>query len=1186
MIVLTIVACVSVFVASIMLFNRELNNAMRTKIDVAANVVEHEIAELLRKASFAVYAMSSNPDLIEGLLTDDVDKVISTAFILQSMSELGYCVITDKDGNVITRTHEPDNVGDNVSSLPHIRSALNGTTGAYIMQGVTVPLAASAGAPVRDSNGNIIGAVSLGYMLSDQELVHKLKELTGCEITFFRDDERIASTVLNADGSYALGTRASADISEIVLSGENFNGNIELFGEDVLAQYSPLFGADGHVVGMLFVGFFTAEDTDKVIYFVLFGALITLVVLIICIVLARYISGIIERRLEKMMTEIRERENDLIQEKELNDLQLIMLNAVIKATKIALWDMEVVLGDPVNPGNKIVWTNEFRGLMGYTDENDFPNVLNSWSDRLHPEDKERTLSAFALHMLDMTGKTPFDIEYRLLKKSNEYSYYRATGETLRDEEGRALRVAGALMDITDNKNILLKLEQAFAEAQNVISVNELQLVLLNAVIKATKIALWDMEVVLGDPVNPGNKIVWTNEFRGLMGYTDENDFPNVLNSWSDKLHPDDKERTLRAFAAHMLDSTGQTPFDVEYRLMRKNTTYAYYRATGETIRDENGLALRVAGALMDINDEKEALFEIEKQKMEAEIANSTKSTFLANMSHEIRTPMNSIIGFAELAQYGDIPVKTREYLNNIQESAQWLLGLINDILDISKIESGKIDFERIPFDLTDIFSHCQSAIIPRTVEKGIMLYCYAEPSIGKKLLGDPIRVRQIIMNLLSNAVKFTKSGTVKLLASLIKTDDKSAAIQFEVKDSGIGMTAQQIERIFEPFRQADDSITRKFGGTGLGLTITKNIIELMGGTLSVVSAPGVGSKFSFELVFDLVDDISVVKTEKITMNSFERPNFKGEVLVCEDNTLNQQVVCDHLSRVGLRTTVAYNGKEGLNAVAERMQNNEKPFDLIFMDIHMPIMDGLEAATQIKELGVKTPIVALTANIMSNDLELYKKSGMQDTVGKPFTANELWRCLVKFLPVESYTAINRSRQADEDTKTIKLMKTNFVNNNQNTLSDFITSINNGDIKKAHRIAHTIKGSASQIGEKRLQTAAAVAESMLVDGKNQLSEEHVKNFETELLLVLNDLAPLLDEAKPSVEAGPINAEAAWEMINKLEPLLLNRDTRCVKLADEAAATPGMEDLAKLIRGFKFKQALEAVEKIKERLVSGNE
>ncbi|MDR0443682.1 MAG: response regulator, partial [Treponema sp.] len=378
----------------------------------------------------------------------------------------------------------------------------------------------------------------------------------------------------------------------------------------------------------------------------------------------------------------------------------------------------------------------------------------------------------------------------------------------------------------------------------------------------------------------------------------------------------------------------------------------------------------------------------------ARAASRSKSAFLANMSHEIRTPMNSVIGFSELALDGEINPKTREYLKKILENSDWLLQIINDVLDISKIESGKMELEHIPFDLHELFAACRTLIIPKAEEKGIALHFYAEPSIGKKLLGDPTRLRQVLINILSNAIKFTNVGSVKMAATIMKAANDGTTIHFEIKDSGIGMTSEQIAKIFEPFMQAETGTTRKYGGTGLGLSITKNIIELMGGKLSVESTPGLGSKFSFQLTFSTIDAVEqsqIIKTKQI-----DKPAFDGEVLLCEDNKMNQQVISEHLARVGLRTVVAENGSEGIEAVRSRKQNGEKRFDLIFMDIHMPVMDGLEAAAEIIKLDIGTPIIAMTANIMSDDREQYIVNGMSDCVGKPFTSQELWSCLLRHL----------------------------------------------------------------------------------------------------------------------------------------------------------------------------------------------
>jgi len=564
----------------------------------------------------------------------------------------------------------------------------------------------------------------------------------------------------------------------------------------------------------------------------------------------------------------------------------------------------------------------------------------------------------------------------------------------------------------------------------------------------------------------------------------------------------------------------------------------------------------------------------------AEAANQAKSIFLANMSHEIRTPMNSIIGFSELALDNDISLKTREYLDKISDNAKWLLNIINDILDISKIEAGKLSLENIPFRLHDIFTHCQSLIMPKALEKGISLYCYAESSITKTLMGDPVRLRQALINLLSNAVKFTHAGMIKLFASVVSSDKNRTTIYFEIKDSGIGMSPEQIIKIFEPFEQADDSITRKYGGTGLGIPITKNIVEMMGGKLEVESTPNLGSKFSFKLTFSIADELSDIPVEKNVFNELEKPNFEAEVLVCEDNDMNQQVICEHLARVGLKAIVAQNGKEGVDIVSSRIQNNNKPFDLIFMDINMPVMDGLEAASKIHSMGVNTPIVAMTANIMSNDIELYKNSGIPDFISKPFTSQELWRCLLRYLSPVSTTRIVKGNQVENDTKLAKELKINFVKNNKTLYNEINKALENKDNKLAHRLVHTLKSNAGQIEEKQLQKIAAIVEDIIKNNKTSIMKQEMEVLEKELKSVLEKLAPLLKEAAAVKKAVPINEEKLHQLFEQLESMLKNRNPESIRLLDELRTIIGTEELVKYIEDFDFKNAAIALSVLKEK------
>jgi signal transduction histidine kinase/CheY-like chemotaxis protein len=507
--------------------------------------------------------------------------------------------------------------------------------------------------------------------------------------------------------------------------------------------------------------------------------------------------------------------------------------------------------------------------------------------------------------------------------------------------------------------------------------------------------------------------------------------------------------------------------------------------------------------------------ELEIAMEAAKAASHSKSSFLTNMSHEIRTPMNSIIGFSELALDDQVSSKTKNYLEKILDNSNGLLRIINDILDLSKIESGKIELECIPFDLHDLFIQCQTVIMPKAMEQGVTLHFFAEPSINKQLLGDPTRLRQVLVNFLSNAIKFSNFGAVKLSAHAANTSKDKIEIQFEIRDNGIGMTPEQIARIYEPFTQADSTTTRRYGGTGLGLPIAKNMIELMGGKLIVESSFGAGSKFTFNIIFKTID-IPVEKSAgKIMINGFEKPMFEGEILVCEDNPMNQQVVRDHLARVGLQAVIAENGREGVDMVIMRKANRKKPFDLIFMDIQMPIMDGLEAASKIDAMNTGTPIVAMTANIMENERELYKNNGMPDCIGKPFTSQELWQCLFKYMrPVEHKTvntAVNTAVNSDvheEDVEFQKKLQITFVKYNKNKFEELTQALEAGNITLAHRIVHSLKSNAGQLGKSSLQKASIELETMLKDGKNMTTKEQLDIFEAELIAVLEEYAPLAE------------------------------------------------------------------------------
>ena len=584
----------------------------------------------------------------------------------------------------------------------------------------------------------------------------------------------------------------------------------------------------------------------------------------------------------------------------------------------------------------------------------------------------------------------------------------------------------------------------------------------------------------------------------------------------------------------------------------------------------------------------------------AENANRAKSEFLANMSHEIRTPMNSIIGFAELALDEEASPKTRDFLNNIQTNAGWLLQIINDILDISKVESGKLKMENIPFNLHNIIAHCRNVIAQKANEKGIQIHFYAEPPIGKKLVGDPTRLRQILINLLDNAIKFTKEGMVKMSSSVQSSTDTSITLYFEVKDTGIGMTKEQITKVLEPFMQADSSTTRKYGGTGLGLSITKSLIELMGGELVVESTPGAGSKFSFNVTFGVTD----MPNETPAYGSgsgdkLEKPVFDGEVLVCEDNHMNQIVIKEALARVGIKAIIAENGYEGVNMVRTCMERGEKLFDLILMDIQMPVMDGLEAAVLIKEMQTGIPIIAMTANIMSGEIEQYKASGMSDYISKPFTSQELWRCLLKYLKPVGIDKVDKKTQTKADAELQKHLQQLFLKNNQNKYEEIAEALKAGDIKLAHRLSHSLKTNAAQLKRDSLQKAAADVEACLKNGENLVTEEQLKVLQTELSAFLDDLSSMFSETQvqsgiahlltqqsagqepPAQEPVTFTPEELRDLLNKMESLLESGNLDSINYNNKLRAISGSEQIIQHIDNLDFDLAFYELKELRKRM-----
>ncbi len=464
----------------------------------------------------------------------------------------------------------------------------------------------------------------------------------------------------------------------------------------------------------------------------------------------------------------------------------------------------------------------------------------------------------------------------------------------------------------------------------------------------------------------------------------------------------DEQNVIRSGQPRM--SQAEQIFDTEGR-------ERWILTTQIPLRKKGGTVLGLVGIGRDITAQKLAERETEAARHIAEAANRAKSEFLANMSHEIRTPLNGVIGMTELALDTALMPEQREYLETVKFSADTLLHVVNDILDFSKIEAGKIDLEAVDFDLRECVETTLKTLALRAEEKGLELLCDVMPDVPKSVRGDPGRLRQVLFNLVGNAIKFTNEGEIALRVEVEAESADGLRLHFSVSDTGIGISAEKIQMVFDPFTQADTSTTRQYGGTGLGLTITARLVQMMGGTVWVESAWGKGSIFHFTVQMccadAITDALGAQKQDKaktlqpaVLENRETAPETREaamlRVLLAEDNPVNQKLVVRLLEKRGHVVVVAPNGQEALDALARAS------FDLVLMDVQMPVMDGIEATLMIRKQEEGTmqhqQVVALTAHAMKGDRERCMTAGMDGYIAKPIRHEELDLALQQAMPL--------------------------------------------------------------------------------------------------------------------------------------------------------------------------------------------
>jgi len=490
---------------------------------------------------------------------------------------------------------------------------------------------------------------------------------------------------------------------------------------------------------------------------------------------------------------------------------------------------------------------------------------------------------------------------------------------------------------------------------------------------------------------------------------------------------------------------------------------------------------------IELNEKHEITQKALKDKIEAESASKTKSMFLANMSHEIRTPLTAIIGFADALQDKSVSQEHREKARNtIVRNGRHLLGIINDILDLSKIESGRLQVEKIPVSPLQLIADVESVFESQITKNGLDFVLNYQFPIPKLIVSDPTRIRQILFNLLSNANKFTEDGNVRLSTEF---DEKSNKLRITVTDTGIGLSTEQTNRIFNPFSQADLSTTRKFGGTGLGLTISRRLAHLLGGDLEVCSIASQGTAFTLTLDAGEVDAMYTRISQfqydgTVQEEVLDVSEIAGNILIVEDTKDIQDLVTFYLQQTSINITYANNGQEALDLVLTQ------EFDLILMDIQMPVMDGITATKKLRALNFKKTIIALTANAMREDRDKYDELGMNEFIAKPIDKKRLYKALEKHLPkIEKKVEITREEKALKKRKTQEKLTRKFIERLPNWMNDISAALDKNDKEALCKASHVLKGLGGSFGFPEITEISAKIE---LAGKAEDFESALINY----------------------------------------------------------------------------------------------
>lgn len=643
------------------------------------------------------------------------------------------------------------------------------------------------------------------------------------------------------------------------------------------------------------------------------------------------------------------------------------LNEAVKIAQLGFWSLDTST-------QKVTVSTQLVQQFGLNPDS-FSGDLEDALAVIHPQDRIRVSEAIQNSLIN---RAPYHIEYRVVHPDRSIKWIEAKSGNISDKMNNdPTRFTGTTIDITER-----------VKARQIQEASEHE---LRRLADSMPQIVWSAD--RNGQIDYFNR-VWFN-------YSGSNYEESKGLKWMTFIHPDDSPITFEKWNAAIEE---KHPFENDFRLRSKGGEYRWHVSRAVPIFDSNNRVEKWYGTNTDIHDQKLSSEKIEEAWATAEKANSAKSQFLANMSHEIRTPLGAIMGFSELIKDKDLDYNEREqYISVIERNSSQLMRIIDDILDLSKVEAGMMSIEYIEFSLPEILTDFSSLMGLKAREKGIAFISKAVTKLPSKIICDPTRLRQILMNVIGNAIKFTDEGKVELRVSY--HDD---FLEFEVEDTGRGITSEHAENLFQSFVQADSSTTRKYGGTGLGLVLTRSLAEAMGGSFILrESEIDKGSVFVVRIravVSPNATFFSGLGFESLPLQTHSNyEQLKGvKILLVEDSPDNQALISIHLTRAGAKVDIASNGHQGIQmALASEYQ-------IILMDVQMPLMDGMTAVEILRARGYSKPIVALTAHAMKEERVRCLQAGFTDFLSKPVTRDDLIKVALNY---NSHSKFNKSETTD-------------------------------------------------------------------------------------------------------------------------------------------------------------------------------